>query len=42
LIEDSALSHDLAEKGLLRASQFTWQQTAKETMEIYKELSEPR
>jgi glycosyltransferase involved in cell wall biosynthesis len=42
LIEDSTLSHDLAEKGLLRASQFTWQQTAKETMEIYKELSEPR
>ncbi|MDF1836517.1 MAG: glycosyltransferase family 1 protein [Planctomycetota bacterium] len=38
LIEDPAFAHDLAERGLKRASQFTWRRTAQETMDIYKEL----
>ncbi|MFT4648780.1 MAG: glycosyltransferase involved in cell wall biosynthesis [Planctomycetota bacterium] len=41
LIEDTAFSQALAEKGLERAAQFTWHRTASETMEIYKELMEP-
>lgn len=38
LIEDPKACQTLIEKGLKRASQFTWQRTAQETMAIYKEL----
>lgn len=39
LIEDNELRKKLIEKGLKRSEMFTWENTAKRTLEIYKELS---
>jgi len=36
VLEDAALALELKEKGLKRAKQFTWEKTARETLEVYK------
>lgn len=38
LIEDETFSRSMVEKGLEQAAQFTWRRTARQTMDIYKEL----
>ena len=32
---------DLVQRGLVRAREFTWERTARETLEVFKELAEP-
>lgn len=36
---DPAVRRDLVEKGLARAREFTWERTARETLEVFKELA---
>jgi glycosyltransferase involved in cell wall biosynthesis len=38
VLEDPALAHDLRERGLTRARQFTWERTARETLAVYQQL----
>jgi len=38
IISDSGLRRDLRERGLARASQFSWDRTARETIAVYREL----
>lgn len=40
VISDESLRKSLREKGLARAAQFSWQRTAEQTLEVYKEISE--
>jgi len=40
LISNSELSKQFSIKGLERASQFTWEKTAKETLEVYKQVAD--
>jgi glycosyltransferase involved in cell wall biosynthesis len=39
LVEDPALSADLAERGLARAQGFRWPEVAKRTLEVYREAA---
>jgi glycosyltransferase involved in cell wall biosynthesis len=39
LLNDSALRRELSVKGQQRASEFNWQQTARKTLEVYKEVA---
>ncbi len=38
LLTDAALRADLRQKGLLRAKQFSWRQTAEATLQVYEEV----
>lgn len=38
VLSDELLRKELSEKGIKRASQFSWKKAAKETMEVYKEV----
>ena len=38
LLNDKNLRNTLIQKGKLRAKDFSWKKTAKETLKIYKEL----
>ena len=38
ILEDDALAQDLREKGLARASQFSWEKTARETIAVYEKV----
>jgi glycosyltransferase involved in cell wall biosynthesis len=38
LIEDRDMRGKLVERGIMRASQFTWEKTAVETLKVYKEV----
>jgi glycosyltransferase involved in cell wall biosynthesis len=38
LIEDKGMREKLVEKGIMRASQFTWEKNAVETLKVYKEV----
>ncbi len=38
LLENSQLSEELAQKGLLRAQRFTWENTAENTLAVYKRI----
>jgi alpha-1,3-rhamnosyl/mannosyltransferase len=38
VVEDSALRAGLVQKGLTRASEFTWRRTAEATLAVYDEL----
>ena len=38
ILENKNISSQLKEKGLNQAKQFTWEKTARETLEIYKEI----
>ncbi len=40
VISDESLRKSLREKGLARAAQFSWQRTAEQTLEVYKEVGE--
>jgi glycosyltransferase involved in cell wall biosynthesis len=40
LLEDGALRDDLIGKGRVRARQFTWERTARETLRVYQEVLE--
>lgn len=40
VISDESLRKSLKEKGLARAAQFSWQRTAEQTLEAYKEVGE--
>jgi alpha-1,3-rhamnosyl/mannosyltransferase len=37
-VEDSALRADLVQRGLARASEFTWRRTAEATLAVYDEV----
>jgi glycosyltransferase involved in cell wall biosynthesis len=39
LAQDVELRHKLTEKGLQRAAQFTWSETARRTLEVYKKVA---
>lgn len=39
LLTDSELSHDLMEKGVSHARQFTWEKTARQTIAVYEKVS---
>ena len=39
LIDNRQLAELLAKKGIRRAAQFTWEKTARETLEVYKEIA---
>ena len=41
LMSDEALRDSLHKKGLARARQFTWEQTARQTLEVYREALAP-
>ena len=41
VLTDEALRRDLAERGLLRSRQFTWERTARETVAVYGRLAHP-
>ena len=38
VINDSALRTELAEKGLARARDYSWQETARQTVDVFKEV----
>ena len=38
LIDDADFRHQLAAKGLARASMFDWHETARQTLDIYKQV----
>ena len=40
VLSNAALRQDLQAKGLKRATQFTWERTARETMAVYEEVSQ--
>jgi len=40
LVENSALRRDLRQRGLLRAKQFSWDQTAQKTWQVLKAAAE--
>lgn len=40
ILSDKALRNNLIEKGYKRAKEFSWEKTAKETLEVYKKLQE--
>jgi glycosyltransferase involved in cell wall biosynthesis len=42
LLDDSDLRATLRVKGLIRAGQFEWNQTARRTLEIYQRVAERR
>ena len=42
VLTDQKLKEDLIKKGLERAKQFSWEKTAKETLEVYKEVYRER
>lgn len=42
LLGDTSLQESLRAKGLLRAKQFTWERTARETFAVYREVCEER
>ena len=39
LLEDGALRESLAGKGIARAARFTWEETARRTLAVYKRLA---
>ena len=39
LLRDEAMRQDMAEKGRVRAAQFSWQETARKTQDVYLSLS---
>ena len=40
LLVDSRLRSELAQKGLKRAAQFSWERTARETLAVYQEVGQ--
>jgi glycosyltransferase involved in cell wall biosynthesis len=40
VLEDSELAAELRQKGIARASQFTWERTARETIAVYQKVLE--
>lgn len=38
VLEDQGLAHELQQKGLERARQFTWEKTARETIAVYEKV----
>ncbi|NQT96039.1 MAG: glycosyltransferase family 4 protein [Candidatus Omnitrophica bacterium] len=38
-LKDESFRHDLKERGLKRVKEFSWERTAKETLEVYKEIA---
>jgi glycosyltransferase involved in cell wall biosynthesis len=38
VLTNRSLKHELKRKGLERASNFSWEKTAEETMKVYKEV----
>ena len=42
VVEDEGLRKKLSQKGELRAKKFTWEKTARETLEVYKEVERKR
>ena len=40
LIADDDLNHSLRERGLQRAAQYSWERTARETLQVYSEVCE--
>jgi glycosyltransferase involved in cell wall biosynthesis len=40
IVKNNKLAKSLKKKGLIRAEQFSWQKTAKKTLELYKTVSE--
>jgi len=42
VLEDPALASDLRERGLRRAREFTWERTARRTLEVYHRVLEDR
>jgi len=40
LLDDGALRATLRERGLARATEFTWERTARQTLEAYREVCE--
>jgi glycosyltransferase involved in cell wall biosynthesis len=39
LAQDAALRSDLRARGLARAAEFSWERTARETIEVYREVA---
>jgi glycosyltransferase involved in cell wall biosynthesis len=39
LVQDRELRRTLTDKGLQRAAQFTWSQTARRTLEVYRQVT---
>ena len=39
VVNDSALRRELSIKGQERANEFTWRETAKKTLAVYKEVA---
>ena len=42
VVNDEDLRRQLAERGLARASQFTWERTARMTMNVYRRIARER
>ena len=40
VIEDKRLQRELSEKGLIQAKKFSWEETARKTMQVYKKIYE--
>lgn len=40
IIEDKRLQRELSEKGLIQAKKFSWEETARKTMQVYKKIYE--
>lgn len=38
VLSDSVLQRELVQKGLQRAKLFSWEKTARETLEVYEEI----
>jgi glycosyltransferase involved in cell wall biosynthesis len=38
VLEDTELAHELQQRGLERAAQFTWEKNAQETIAVYEKV----